>query len=99
MTLDVHLKDYSFIKNLSFNIEEPCVSADTMGSGVVFDCNWLKRYKELKTLYLGKKARKHIESIAELESLENLTLRGIKLESLNSCAGMSCDPFLSTCVV
>lgn len=74
------LKDYSFVKNLSSEIEELCISADTMGGGVVFDCVWLTQYKKLKTLYLGKRARKHIECIAELESLENLTLRGIKLK-------------------
>ncbi len=52
-----------------------------MGSSIVFDCDWLKRYQNLRTLYLGQKARKHIEHIAELESLENLTVRGIKLKN------------------
>lgn len=77
------LKDYSFIKDLSSDIEELCISADTMGSSIVFDCDWLKRYQNLRTLYLGQKARKHIEHIAELESLENLTVRGIKLKNFD----------------
>lgn len=74
------LRDYSFIKNLSSDIKELCISADTMSGGVAFDCAWLTRYKKLKTLYLGKKAKKHIERIAEIGCLENLTLRGIKLK-------------------
>lgn len=77
------LKDYSFIQNLSSDIEELCISADTMGNSIVFDCEWLGRYQKLKTLYLGGKAKKHIESIAKLEHLENLTLRGIKLKSFD----------------
>lgn len=81
------LKDYSFIKDLSSDIEELCISADTMGSSIVFDCDWLKRYQNLRTLYLGQKARKHIEHIAELESLENLTVRGIKLKNFDFLRG------------
>lgn len=77
------LKDYSFIQSLSSGIEKLCISADTMGHSIVFDCEWLGRYQNLKTLYLGGKAKKHIESIAELEQLEDLTLRGIKLKSLD----------------
>lgn len=77
------LKDYSFVNNLSPDIGELCISADTMGNEVVFDCAWLTQYEKLKTLYLGKKAKKHIECIAEIESLENLTLRGIKLKDFN----------------
>ena len=58
-----------------------------MGSSIVFDCDWLKRYQNLRTLYLGQKARKHIEHIAELESLENLTVRGIKLKNFDFLRG------------
>ena len=81
------LKDYSFIKNLTSDIEELFISADTMSGGIVFDCAWLTRYKKLKTLYLGKKAKKNIECIAEIESLENLTLRGIKLKDFEFLRG------------
>lgn len=77
------LRDYSFVNHLSSDIEELCISADTMGGGIIFDCAWLTQYKKLKTLYLGKKARKHIECIAEIENLKNLTLRGIKLKDFN----------------
>lgn len=73
------LKDYSFVRSLSTEIRELGISADTMKGGVIFDCEWLNRYEKLETLYLGKKARKHIESIAQLPNLKNLTLRGIKL--------------------
>lgn len=81
------LKDYSFLNNLASDIEELCISADTMSGGVIFDCNWLTQYKKLKTLYLGKKAKKHIERIAEIECLESLTLRGIKLKDFNFLRG------------
>lgn len=77
------LKDYSFVNNLSHNLEELHISADTMGGSIVFDCKWLMQYRQLKNLYLGKKAKKNIESIAQLEKLENLTLRGIKLNSFD----------------
>lgn len=77
------LKDYSFVNNLSHNLEELYISADTMGGSIVFDCRWLPQYRQLKNLYLGKKAKKNIESIARLEKLENLTLRGIKLNSFD----------------
>jgi len=77
------LKDYSFVNNLSHNLEELYISTDTMGGGIVFDCRWLLQYRQLKNLYLGKKAKKNIESIAQLEKLGNLTLRGIKLKSFD----------------
>lgn len=32
--------------------------ADTMGAGIRFDCTWLLKYKNLHTLWLGKKAKK-----------------------------------------
>lgn len=75
------LKDYSFVRSLSTEIRELGISADTMKGGVIFDCAWLSRYEKLETLYLGKKARKHIESIAQLPNLRDLTLRGIKLKN------------------
>lgn len=77
------LKDYSFVNRLSENLQELCISADNMGGSIVFDCKWLLQYRQLKTLYLGKKAKKNIESIARLASLENLTVRGIKLKSFD----------------
>lgn len=53
--------------------------ADTMGPGIRFDCTWLLKYKNLQTLWLGKKAKKNIESISQLSKLKSLSLRGIKL--------------------
>lgn len=75
------LKDYGFVRNLSAEIRELGISADTMKGGVSFDCAWLSRYERLETLYLGKKAKKHIEHIAQLPNLKDLTLRGIKLKN------------------
>ena len=73
------LRDYEFIQNLSDELEELYVMADTMGPGIRFDCKWLLRYKNLQTLWLGKKAKKNIESISQLNELRSLSLRGIKL--------------------
>ena len=73
------LRDYEFIQNLSDKLEELSIMADTMGSGVRFDCTWLLKYKNLQTLWLGKKAKKNIECIRQLPNLRSLSLRGIKL--------------------
>ena len=73
------LRDYSFLQSMSENIEELLVNADTMGGAIKFDCKWLLRYKKLKSLWLGRKAKKNINYIAELPALESLSLRGIKL--------------------
>ena len=73
------LRDYEFIQNLSDELEELSIMADTMGPGIKFDCTWLLKYKNLQTLWLGKKAKKNIESISQLPKLKSLSLRGIKL--------------------
>ncbi len=73
------LRDYEFIQNLSDELEELTIMADTMGPGIKFDCTWLLKYKNLQTLWLGKKAKKNIESISQLPKLKSLSLRGIKL--------------------
>lgn len=73
------LKDYSFVKGLTAKLKSLQIFADTMNGSVNFDCEWLCRFEELQTLYLGKKVRKHINSISQLPKLKNLTLRGIKL--------------------
>lgn len=73
------LRDYSFLQSLSDGLEELLLNADTMGGAIKFDCEWLLRYKDLRSLWLGKKAKKNIECIAGLPVLESLALRGIKL--------------------
>ncbi len=73
------LRDYGFVQELSPEIRELWINADTMGGAVSFDCEWLGRYEKLENLFLGRKAKKHIESIADISSLRSLTLRGIKL--------------------
>lgn len=83
LTLNIFdLRDYSFVKNLPLDFEELSIFSDTMGPGVKFDCEWLLRYKRLTDLYLGKKVKKNIKSIANLPSLKHLSLRGIKINSL-----------------
>ncbi len=78
--LDVFdLRDYGFLQSVSEEIEELVINADTMGGAIKFDCKWLLRFNSLKNLWLGKKAKKNIEFIAELPVLESLSLRGIKL--------------------
>lgn len=73
------LRDYEFIQNISEELEELSIMADTMGPGIRFDCTWLLKYKNLQTLWLGKKAKKNLESICRLSKLKSLSLRGIKL--------------------
>ncbi len=73
------LRDYEFIQNISEELEELFIMADTMGPGIRFDCTWLLKYKNLQTLWLGKKAKKNLESICRLSKLKSLSLRGIKL--------------------
>lgn len=73
------LRDYSFIQHLSEDLEELLIMADTTGAKVNFDCSWLLRYHNLRELWLGKKAKKNIACLKELEYLKALHLRGIKL--------------------
>lgn len=73
------LRDYGFMQDLSPDMEELLIMADTMGSGIKFDCEWLLNYKRLRTLYLGKKAKKNLECISQLSELKSLALRGIKI--------------------
>lgn len=72
-------RDYSFLKELPESLKELILSADTASGGICFDCNWLLRYPRLYSLYLGKKARKHIEAIGRLPDLKKVTFQGIKL--------------------
>jgi len=73
------LRNYEFIQYLSDDLEDLTIYADTMGPGIKFDCAWLLRYSNLKTLWLGKKAKKNIEVLSQLPKLKSLSLRGIKI--------------------
>ena len=73
------LRNYEFIKYLSDDLEDLLITADTMGPGVVFDCAWLSKYVNLKSLWLGKKAKKNLELLSQLPKLKELSLRGIKI--------------------
>lgn len=90
--------DYGFIKHLAPDLEELILYADTMGKSVQFDCDWLTGYQNLKTLFLGKKTKKHIESISRIRSLQSLSLSGIKVENFSFLKEISLDSFsLSWC--
>jgi len=86
-------RDYSFIKNLSPDLEELAILADTVSGGIQFDCGWLLRYERLCSLFLGKKAKKHLESISGLPALKKLTLRGIKVADFHFLKELSLESF------
>ncbi len=85
------LKNYEFIQNLSDELEELSIMADTTGAGIKFDCTWLLKYKKLQTLCLGKKAKRNIESISQLPKLKSLSLRGIKLTDFSFLEQMNLE--------
>lgn len=87
------LKDYTFVKDLSESIEELIIFADTMRGSIQFDCKWLLQYKNLHTLWLGKKAKKNIECLSEMKSLKSLSLRGIKLQSFDFLKQLELEKF------
>lgn len=77
------LRDYSFMQNLSGNLETLAVYTDTMGPSIKFDCKWLLQYQDLHTLWLGKKAKRNIAYLSRLSNLKSLSLRGIKVENFS----------------
>lgn len=77
------LFDYGFIRNISNDLEELDIQADTSSKSINFDCEWLLRFQKLNKLKLGKKAKKHLETITQLPNLKSLSLRGIKLDDLS----------------
>lgn len=85
--------DYGFVKDLSADLEELVLYADTMGKAVQFDCEWLLKYQKLQTLFLGKKAKKHIESINRIASLKSLSLSGIRVENFAFLKELSLESF------
>ena len=86
-------RDYSFINNLSPKLEELIMFADSMSGTVKFDCKWLLQYKELQSLYLGKKAKKNLECISQIPKLRNLSLRGIKVEDFRFLKALHLESF------
>ena len=87
------LRNYEFIQYLSPDLEELTIMADTMGPGINFDCKWLLRYKKLKSLWLGKKAKKNLEVISQLPELKSLALRGIKVNDFSFLYQMDLERF------
>ena len=92
LTLDCFdLRDYSFVQELSDELESLTIMADTSGPGVNYDCKWLMRYNKLNTLWLGKKAKKNLKCISEMSSIRSLSLRGIKLSDFSFLPQMNLD--------
>lgn len=94
--LDLNLfdcRDYSFIKSLSRNLEELLLYADTKRGGIQFDCEWLLPYQKLHSLYLGKRAKKNLESTEQISELKHLSLRGIKVKDFNFLKKLPLDSF------
>ena len=85
------LRNYEFIKYLSDDLEDLLITADTMGPGIVFDCAWLLKYVNLKSLWLGKKAKKNIELLSQLPKLKELSLRGIKITDFSFLQKMNLE--------
>ncbi len=94
LRLDVFdLRDYSFVQNLCDELESLTLFADTMGGAVNFNCEWLLCYKNLHTLWIGKKAKKNIEVLSQIKNLKSLSLRGIKLASFDFLKEMNLETF------
>lgn len=85
------LRDYYFIKNLSEGLEELTIYADVPSGSIKYDNEWLLRYRNLNTLWIGKKANKHFESLYELSSLRSLSLRGIKIKDFSFLKKMNLE--------
>lgn len=85
------LRNYEFIKYLSDDLEDLLITADTMGPGIVFDCAWLLKYVNLKSLWLGKKAKKNIELLSQHPKLKELSLRGIKITDFSFLQKMNLE--------
>ena len=85
------LRDYEFVQYLSDELEELSIMADTMSAGINFECSWLLKYRNLQTLWLGKKAKKKIETISQLPKLKSLSLRGIKITDFSFLCQMNLE--------
>ena len=78
LILDIYnLRDFSFIKTLSSRLEHLYIDAVLKNGKPVFDCQWLLRFKNLQSLFLGK-LDKNLESIVGLSQLKKLELRAVK---------------------
>lgn len=83
LTLDIYdLRDFSFVKTLSSRLEHLYIDAVLKNGKPVFDCQWLLRFKNLQSLFLGK-LDKNLESIVGLSQLKKLELRAVKNKDLS----------------
>ncbi|MDE7398317.1 MAG: hypothetical protein K2N06_02200 [Oscillospiraceae bacterium] len=86
-------RDYGFLDGISPNLEELILNTNAMSSSVKFDCEQLLRFKNLRSLWLGKKAKKHLERISELPQLKSLSLCGIKVDNFDFLKGIGLEKF------
>lgn len=77
-----NVKDYSFLKNLTEQLERLCIDAEMKSGKAKIDCQWLLRYHALHTLSLGR-IEKNLDCIVGLSNLSNLTLRGSGVKDLS----------------
>lgn len=82
MTESCQKRLIAFVNQLSHNLEELILYADTMGAGIQFDCEWLLQYGKLQSLlWCGNS---DLSALGGLESLRELELwRIMKLENLD----------------
>lgn len=85
-------RDYSFLDDISPNLEELILNIDVMSGSSKFDCEQLLRFKNLRSLWL-RKTKKHLERIAELPRLKSLSLCGIKVENFDFLKGIGLEKF------
>lgn len=94
LKLDVYpLYDYSFIQDISRELEELSICALSSTHGVNFTCEWLLDFSKLHTLCLGKRARKKLPCIVELPNLKTLTLNKMKISEFGFLRDKELDRF------
>lgn len=76
------LRDFSFVNTLSSQLEHLYMDVDWKNGKPVFDCQWLLRFKNLQSLFLGK-LDKNLEAIVELSQLKKLELKAVKNKDLS----------------
>lgn len=76
------VKDYSFIKDLTSEIEDLTIHAEMRSGRAKLDFKWLQHLTKLRKLSLGK-IDGNLESISTHENLRDLTLRGMNKKNLS----------------
>lgn len=85
-----NLRDFSFVKTLPDRLEHLDLNADLKNGKPVFDCRWLLRLTNLKSLFLGK-LDYNLEAIAGLSQLKKLELRAVRNKDLSFLKRMAVE--------